>query len=529
MVYTAILTVFENPFSRQGGQILRSVVLLSRRHRVYSAAATWDLPEVELFLYDSPSEALARIALGQTSLFVFDTRDYPRFKHVVRKFMSMKTDADLVIVGQDDIVPEIVEYDHQHAVRPLPADADPEEIQQVVERLLSLRRVRERSGIIGRSRAVAEMLSLIAHAAPLDVNILILGESGTGKELVAQAIHDNSSRQEGPFISLNCGAMSEGVLESELFGHARGSFTGAVADHEGVFKRADGGTLFLDEVAEMPLGMQTRFLRALETGDFTPVGGRNSQHSDIRLVAATHRDLAQDVAQGRFRQDLYYRLKVVVIHTPPLRDRIDDIPVLARKFLEDQNEKHGLHVRGLTRAAEQVLIHYDWPGNVRELLNTISSVAVLKQRGMIEVEDLPSEIRFGEDNSTNSYLPMPLGFAGTGEVDLGVLASSLLELRQEIREIKALLQSQISGPLGSGDWPMRSDGRITSRGGLVETFPEDSGYGPLSHERVGDLQTAERTLIESALKQAGGNRRKAADRLGISERTLYRKIKLYDM
>ena len=327
---------------------MRSVVLLSRRNRVYSAAAGWNLPDVELFLYDSPSEALARISLGKTSLFVFDTRGYPRFKHVVRKFLSMKTDADLVIVGQDDILPEIVDGDHQHAVSPLPFDADPEEIQQVVERLLGLRRVREGSGIVGRSRAVAEMLSLIAHAAPLDVNILILGESGTGKELVARAVHDNSTRAKGPFISLNCGAMSEGVLESELFGHARGAFTGAVADHEGFFKRADGGTLFLDVVAEMPLGMQTRFLRALETGDFTPVGGRTTQHSDIRLVAATHRDLAADVAQGRFRQDLYYRLKVVVIETPPLRERNDDIPVLAEKFLHDQNEKHGLHIRGLT-------------------------------------------------------------------------------------------------------------------------------------------------------------------------------------
>lgn len=508
---------------------MQSVVLLSRRHRLYSAAATWNLPDVELVLYDSPSEALVRIALGKTSIFVFDTRDYPRFKHVVRKFLSMKTDADLVIIGQDDILPEIVESDHQHAVRPLPMEADPEEIQQVVERLLSLRRVRESSGIAGRSRAVAEMLSLIAHAAPLDVNILILGESGTGKELVAQAIHDNSQRKDGPFISLNCGAMTEGVLESELFGHARGAFTGAVADHAGVFKRADGGTLFLDEVAEMPLGMQTRFLRALETGDFTPVGGRSSQHSDIRLVAATHRDLAMDVAKGRFRQDLYYRLKVVVINTPPLRERIDDIPVLTEKFINDQNEKHGLHIRGVTRSAEQALIHYDWPGNVRELLNTISSVAVLKQRGMIELEDLPLEIRFGDSPDHGSFLPVPLEGPGAPAMDLAVLATTLLEMRHEMREMKAMLNSLASGSPESGNWPYPADGRLPNRGGLVETFSGDSGYSPLQGDRGGDLQTAERSLIESALKKAGGNRRQAADRLGISERTLYRKIKLYDL
>ena len=484
---------------------------------------------MELFLYDSPSEALARISLGKSSLFVFDTRDYPRFKHVVRKFLSMKTDTDLVIVGQEDFPPDLASPDHPHAVRPLPADADPEEIQQVVERLLRLRRVREGSGIVGRSLAVAEMLSLIAHAAPLDVNILILGESGTGKELVAKAIHDNSARKEGPFVSLNCGAMSEGVLESELFGHVRGAFTGAVADHQGVFKRADGGTLFLDEVAEMPLGMQTRFLRTLETGDFTPVGGQKTEHSDIRLVAATHRDLAQDVTKGRFRQDLYYRLKVVVINAPPLRDRKDDIPILAAKFLEDQNKKHGLHIRGLTRQTEQALIQYDWPGNVRELLNTISSVAVLKQRGMIELEDLPQEIRFGEGPEINSFLPVPLDGQAAGGVDLAVLASTLLEMRHDIREIKAILKSGRHGSDGPQEWPIRSDGRLATGGGLVETFSEDTGYSPLQGEKAGDLQTAERTLIESALRQAGGNRRQAADRLGISERTLYRKIKLYGL
>ncbi len=511
---------------------MRSVVLLSRRHRVYSAAASWDLPDVELFLYDSPSEALARIALGKTSLFIFDTRDYPRFKHVVRKFLSMKTDADLVLVGQDEMPPEIVPVDHQHAVWPLPADTDPEEIQQVVERLLRLRRVREGSGIVGRSRGIAEMLSLIAHAAPLNVNILILGESGTGKELVARSIHENSPRRDGPFISLNCGAMSEGVLESELFGHVRGAFTGAVADHEGVFKRADGGTLFLDEVAEMPLSMQTRFLRALETGEFTPVGGRTIEHGDVRLVAATHRDLARDVTEGRFRQDLYYRLKVVVINVPPLRERPEDIPVLAEKFLHDQNEKHSLHIRGLARAAEQALINYDWPGNVRELLNTISSVAVLKQRGMIELEDLPLEIRFNEGPQRGTFLPVPLDGQGAGGVDLTVLASTLLELRHEIREIKAMLTGAgvgLPGVSDQGDWPLRNDGRLTSHGDVVETFSEESGYSPLQGERGGDLQAAERTLIESALKQAGGNRRVAADRLGISERTLYRKIKLYGL
>ena len=505
----------------------RSVVVLTRRQKLVAQSADWDLPQVDLFVYESPSEALAKLSLAQTSVFVFDTRDYPRFKHVVRKFFSLKTDTDLVVVGHDIEMPDPSDTDTTVAVRTLSADASGGETEQVIRRLLQLRAVREGSGIVGRSRAVSEMLSLIAHAAPLHVNVLILGESGTGKELVARAIHDNSLRNTGPFVSLNCGAVNEGVLESELFGHVRGAFTGAVSDHAGVFERADGGTLFLDEVAEMPLGMQTRFLRALETGEFTPVGGRTTKHSDIRLLAATHRDLAADVARGRFRQDLYYRLRVVVIETPPLRERMEDIPVLVDTFLQQENERHGLHVRGLTRAAEQELIAYDWPGNVRELRNMVSSVVVLKQRGLVDVDDLPREIRESAGRRHRPYLPVPMEQAAESTLDLGLLASTLLELRHDIKEIKAMLQER--GLAGEAGWSFDGRGRLPTSGGVVETFSDPSGYSAFGEEQIGDIQTAERALIESALRATGGNRRQAAERLGISERTLYRKIKLYDL
>jgi len=498
---------------------LRSVVLLSRRHRLYAAAADWNLPDVELFLFDSPSEALARTAMGKTSVFVFDVRDYPRYRHVARKFFDLKTDADMVLVGEADSVEELRPEEPGVAIRHVEYDAEPAEIHQVVVRLLQLRRVRERSRIVGRSRAIAEMLSLIAHAAPLNVNVLILGESGTGKELVARAIHDNSPRADKPFISLNCGAMSEGVLESELFGHAKGAFTGAVADHNGVFRRADKGTLFLDEVAEMPLGMQTRFLRALETGEFTPVGGRATLHSDIRLVAATHRDLGADVTAGRFRQDLYYRLRVVVIDTPPLRDRREDIPVLASAFLAEENARHDLHVKGMTRGAEQALLTHDWPGNVRELRNAISAMVVLKQRGMIGEDDLPTDLR-QPGITPGPYLPVPLAGVGHSEFDMGVIASGLLEIRRELHEIRAMLEHGSPAP-----WMGDGDGRLPGPREVVETFAGDAGYSTMHEEIPGDLQTAERTLIEAALRSSGGNRRKAALRLGISERTLYRKLK----
>jgi DNA-binding NtrC family response regulator len=516
---------------------MRMVVLLSRRHRLYAAAATWQVPQVELFLFDSPSEALAKLSLGRTAVFVFDTRDYPRYRHVVRKFLSMKVDADLLLVGGDaadgagtgavDGAGDL-SATPAGAVVSLPETSEPQEIFQTIERHLRLRRVRESSGIVGRSAAIQEVLSLVAHAAPLDVNILILGESGTGKELVARAVHDNSRRTGGPFVSLNCGAMSEGVLESELFGHARGAFTGAVADHDGVFRRADGGTLFLDEVAEMPLGMQTRFLRALETGEFTPVGGRQPRTSNIRLVAATHRNLADDVARGRFRQDLYFRLRVVVIQTPPLRSHREDIPILANTFLRAENEKHGLHVRGLTRAAEQTLLELDWPGNVRELRNLISSAVVMKQNGLIDVDDLPADTRPGV--AAHPYLPVPLGASQTPELDLAMLASTLLAIRQEIREIKAVLVRPRGNPAEVGStWHPADSGTWEPATGVVETFGGSDAYGPLPGGAAGDLQTAERTLIESALRTHGGNRRQAAERLGISERTLYRKIRSYGL
>lgn len=505
-----------------------SVVLLSRRHRLYAAAADWQLPGIELFLFDSPSEALARISLGNTSVFLFDIRDYPRYKHVVRKFISLKSDADLVIVGAPESTAEIADFDVDAVVTALPLAADTEEIRQTVERKLRLRRVREGSGIIGRSRAIIEMLSLVAHAAPLHVTILILGESGSGKELVARAVHDNSERAEGPFISLNCGAVNEGILESELFGHVKGAFTGAVNDHHGVFKRADRGTLFLDEVAEMPLSMQTRFLRTLETGEFTPVGGRTVLKSDFRLVAATHSDLAEDVARGRFRQDLYYRLKVVVITAPTLRDRREDIPLLAAEFISQENERHHLHVKGLSRAVEQAFQEHDWPGNVRELRNMISSSVVMKQRGMIEMQDLPAEMQPGYTDTTQQYLPATWDVADNHNLDMRLLASTLLELRQDIKQIKAMLANGNQMPAASEAWPVAVPG-FQSPNNVVETFAKDDSYGPLQEAQVGDLQTAERTLIEAALNEAAGNRRKAADRLGISERTLYRKIKHYGL
>jgi DNA-binding NtrC family response regulator len=499
----------------------QDLVLLSRQPQLYAGVARWNLGDTEIYAFEDAAAALSRAAAGETALVIYDTRAFPAARATLSRLLSLTGDMDIVVLGDPEALGGDHDRDGHGALRYLPSDVPLPELQSVVELLLRMRRVRSEGGIVGRSRAVSQMIALIAQAAPLDVNVLVTGESGTGKELVARAIHRLSERRSGPFVSLNCGALSEGVLESELFGHVRGAFTGAVASHDGVFKQANGGTLLLDEVGEMPLGMQTRFLRALETGEFTPVGGQGILHTDLRLVAATNRDLARDVESGRFRQDLYYRLRVIVIDTPPLRERHEDILILADHFLKQENREHGLAVRGFTRHAKQALRHHTWPGNVRELRNVVRATAVMKQRGLIDVDDLPSDV-LGGGSENAAFLPMVVD-APQPHLDPGVLASTLLELRQDMREIKQKLDRLLAGegapPSGGGAIP--ADGRV------IETLLHEGGVEP--PDGGGELQTAEKALIAAALQATGGNRRQAAQRLGISERTLYRKLKHYDL
>ncbi len=499
-----------------------ALILLGKRPALYKTAADWRLPDTEIFVFEDAPAALSRLASGQAALFLFDTTGFQGARGTVGKALGLPGDTDLVLLGDPAELDDDAVQASEAMVRVLPTDVDGADLQSVVRRLLQLRQVRADSGIVGRSRAVGQMLALIAQAAPVDINVLIQGESGTGKELVARAIHRHSPRRAAPFISLNCGAIGEGVLESELFGHMRGAFTGAVADHNGVFKRADGGTLFLDEVGEMPLGMQTRFLRALETGEFTPVGGKGVLHSDIRLVAATNRDLVRDVEAGRFRQDLYYRLRVIVIPTPPLRERKEDIPILADHFLKLENREHGLAVRGFSRHTKQALRQHSWPGNIRELRNVVRAAAVMKQRGLIELEDLPDDVLAADQSHRSPYLPALLDTRqGANGLDPGLLASTLLELHQDIKAIRNQLDD-LASAVGSG---RMAPGQIPHDGVVFSSPAAENGDAPAE----GDLQVAERALIANALRAAGGNRRRAAGRLGISERTLYRKIRLYGL
>jgi DNA-binding NtrC family response regulator len=517
---------------------VHDLVLLSRQPPLYAAVAGWRLPEVEIYAFEEATAAISRAAAGPAAIIIFDARGFPAARSTLNRLQSLAGDSDLLVLGpgadlgsqdssgRDPAGPDAGGEDlgSEHGtLRFLAPDTPPAELKAVVELLLRMRRVRRDSGIVGRSRAVSQMIALIAQAAPLDISILITGESGTGKELVASAVHRHSRRKDGPYLSLNCGALSEGVLESELFGHVRGAFTGAVAAHDGVFQRANGGTLFLDEVGEMPLGMQTRFLRALETGEFTPVGGKGILRSDIRLIAATNRDLMRDVEAGRFRQDLYYRLRVIVIETPPLRERQEDVMVLAEHFLQVENREHGMAVRGFSRHVKQLLRQHPWPGNVRELRNVVRAAVVMKQRGLIEVEDLPSDLAPGAGNPS-AYLPMVVPGGPPERLDPGVLASTLLELRQDIKEIKAYLHSLALPAAARAESAGRA---IPADGRVVETLLHEHGLEPVAGG--GDLQSAEKALIAAALNDAGGNRRRAAARLGISERTLYRKLKRYEL
>jgi DNA-binding NtrC family response regulator len=407
--------------------------------------------------------------------------------------------------------------------------------EQVIEqgrRLLRLIEVRRGSGIVGNSAPVRDVLSTIAQVGPLDVPVLVHGESGTGKELVAQAVHAQSQRSKAPFVSINVGSLAESLLESELFGHEKGAFTGAVARHAGVFERANGGTLFLDELGEMSARMQVKLLRVLETGEFTRVGGTEVLRTNVRIVAATHRDLDAEMAAGRFRGDLYYRLKVVRIDLPALRDRSDDILPLAENFLRVAARRHGLKIRGFTRAAMGALLRYAWPGNVRELRNVVDASAVMARGEFIEVGDLPEEVR-GSSLDAPTVLPVRHSgdFAGLSG-DPGLADRTLLRILAELQRLSDRIDDLAERLEEAGD----AVGRSVDRLERVEAAEElrwqeaqDAEFDPVVSEMPADLAGAEKAMIAAALRQNDGNRKRAAEQLGIAERTLYRKLRRYGL
>ena len=376
------------------------------------------------------------------------------------------------------------------------------------------KKIQEELGIIGQSEQIRELVELIISIAPTNISVLITGESGTGKEVFTKAIHQLSPRKDKSLISVNCGAIPEGILESELFGHEKGAFTGAVAAKKGYFELADGGTILLDEIGEMPLQTQVKLLRVLETGEFMRVGSGELWNVNVRVIAATNRDLGQMVKQALFRKDLYYRLKAVAMYIPPLRERREDIPLLLDSFVEEIISKEKIEFAGFTEDALETLYHYSWPGNVRELRNFLETIMILARGQMVTSQMAREHLsHYEEPIEVSPTLPMPIGI-NVEEAERELVYKALVSLGMEIKEMKGLLVQfleRFNGPFGGG--------RVYSP---VETRDsEDIEIKPLDE--------LERETIEKALDKYRGNRRKVARALNISERTLYRKIKEYDL
>jgi DNA-binding NtrC family response regulator len=414
--------------------------------------------------------------------------------------------------------------------------------------------MQERFGIIGTSAGMRQALDRVRLVAGTDITVLIQGESGVGKELFAQALHEMSRRRHKQMLVMNCGAMPEGLIESELFGNEKGAYTGAVERRQGYFEEADGSSIFLDEIGEMPLKAQVRLLRVLETGEFSRVGSSTLLRSDVRVIAATNKDLGKEVEAGRFREDLYYRLSTVLLHVPPLRDRREDILPIFDHFQHRFTQKYNSSAPRMDSSARDLLIRYRWPGNIRELRNVAEQTVVLLRGNDISEEDIRPYLRGVTAGGTGVGL-VSIG-SGSGSNDESAIAREreliyriLVELRVEVREMKEQIAQLVAASrnTGSTETKVVSDpsrllamrDQSQNHDDFIEEAPyefaspsdsdeaRNSELGPLI-SLDGDLPTleyAERTLILTALKRFEGNRRQTAESLGISERTLYRKLK----
>ena len=369
-------------------------------------------------------------------------------------------------------------------------------------------------GIIGNSVEIKEIIDVVLQVAPTDITVLISGESGTGKELIAKALHAASPRSDKMLVTVNCGAIPEGIMESELFGHERGAFTGATDLRKGYFEIADGGTIFLDEIGEMPLATQVKFLRVLENGEFMRVGASVPRKVDVRILAATNKDLEQEVRNKNFREDLFYRLRSVNVRVPPLRNRREDIPLFFDEFARDFCDRNGLSFVGISDEAMQALINYDWPGNIRELKNIVESMLVIERGKRLGMEDVRKYLKGRGENHEERNLPVFLNRTAE-QAERELIYRALVDMKKDILDVKNLLARQF---LPHASIPAGSEYSVEGVEASVQE-PEESMA----------LDEVERKMIVNALEKFQGNRRLAAKALRISERTLYRKIKEYGL
>jgi len=406
-----------------------------------------------------------------------------------------------------------------------------------------LQQVKQRFGIIGTDPALNRAIDVAVQVAPTDLAVLITGESGVGKENFPQIIHFYSQRKHGQYIAVNCGAIPEGTIDSELFGHEKGSFTGAVSDRKGYFEVANGGTIFLDEVGELPLTTQVRLLRVLEAGEFIKVGSSKVQKTNVRVVAATNMDMTKAIAEGRFREDLFYRLNSVPIHIPPLRERGNDVALLFRKFAVDFAEKYRMPAIRLTEDAVQVLVNYPWQGNVRQLKNITEQISVLEQNREINKEKL---LGYLPSVTSTGYLPVMLNDNTSKDRSFSsereILYQVLFDMKKDMNDLKKLVHDIISKENRnvSGVSCMDYSSAEDSSSIIQSTAPTSaSSINKIKRNDIQDteeyieesfsLEDVEKEMIKKALVRNQNKRKYAAQDLGISERTLYRKIREYGL
>lgn len=405
-----------------------------------------------------------------------------------------------------------------------------------------LQAVKQRYGIVGNCDALNRALETALKVARVDLSILIQGENGVGKEVLPRIIHDASARKGKKYLALNCGALPEGTIDSELFGHVEGAFTGSVGRREGYFSAADGGTLFLDEVGELPLQTQVRLLRVLETGEFIPVGSSEVKRTNVRIVAATNVDMQRAIAEGRFREDLYYRLAAVAIHMPALRERGNDIDMLFRKFALEMSERYNMPPVRLDEKAKQMLLQYPWPGNVRHLKNVAESMSVTADEREITPEILERYIPAATVHTlpvlSNTHAPAQIaGQEAHYDEDREFVFKAIGMLRHEIEKLKLEIEDLRQGNAVRTASPQAAPQSFLPYHQEVphelvpeaEEFVEDEKTDETHDGQLPTKDDLERELIRKALIRFNGHRKQAADQIGISERTLYRKIKEYGL
>ena len=403
-----------------------------------------------------------------------------------------------------------------------------------------LQSIKQRYNIVGNCDALNRALDVALQVAPTDLSVLIVGESGVGKEIIPRVIHDNSPRRREKYFAINCGSIPEGTIDSELFGHVKGSFTGAINDSPGYFGVANKGTLFLDEVGELPMATQARLLRVLENGEYIPVGGTEIRKTDVRIVAATNVNIRQAISEGRFREDLYYRLNQVPVQMPPLRERGEDIVLLFRLFAMQMAEKYRMDKVVLTDNAKHLLMRYKWPGNVRQLKNITEQISILSTERQITSEILARFIP--QDQETTQLTTIHSEGEHSFENEREILYKILFELRSNVNDMRREMSTlkkqmedvQVTKPTSSAPLPTTQLSPVSSN-----LSPLTSHLSPLEDAEAEEYVEPEmeslnlsdlgRQMLEKALERNGGNRKKAAMELGISDRTLYRRLKQYGL